>query len=78
MKNLCARGFTLVEVMISLFIFTIIASMAAGVARDKAQGHVTTSTATATIKAWPGSRPHQKAQARPAASRTPIRNGLAI
>ena len=33
--------------------------VAAGVASDSAQGQVTTSTATATISAWPGSRPHQ-------------------
>ena len=34
------------------------ASMAAGVASDKAQGQVTTNTATATISAWPGSCRH--------------------
>jgi hypothetical protein len=34
-------------------------NMAAGVANDKAHGQVTTNTATATIKACPGSRPHQ-------------------
>jgi hypothetical protein len=33
--------------------------MAAGVAKDKAQGQVTIKTATATIKAWAGSLGHQ-------------------
>ena len=37
------------------------ANMAAGVASDKAQGHVTTNTATATISAWLGLDGHQYA-----------------
>ena len=36
-----------------------LASMAAGVASDNAQGQVTISTATATISAWLGSCVHQ-------------------
>ena len=53
------------------------ANMAAGVASDRAHGHVTTKTATATIKACPGSRLHHHAHDAAAASSTPMRNGLA-
>ena len=51
--------------------------MAVGVASDKAHGQVTTSTATAAIKARAGSVLHQKAAAPPAASKTNHKNGLA-
>ena len=54
-----------------------LASMAAGVASDKAQGQVTTRMATAIISACPGSDGHHQAQANPAASSTKMRNGLA-
>ena len=54
-----------------------LASIAAGVASDRAQGQVTTKMATAIIKACPGSVRHHQAQARPAASSTQMRNGLA-
>ncbi|MNV83686.1 hypothetical protein D3C71_1775040 [compost metagenome] len=53
-------------------------NMATGVASDKAQGHVTISTATATINACPGSDGHQYAAAKKAASNTAARNGRAI
>ena len=54
-----------------------LASMAAGVASDSAQGQVTTRIATAIISAWPGSVGHHQMQASPAASSTKIRKGLA-
>ena len=52
-------------------------NIAAGVANDSAQGHVTTSTATAAIKARAGSVGHQNTTAKAAASSTKIKNGLA-
>ena len=54
-----------------------LASMAAGVASDSAQGQVTTRMATATISACPGSRGHHQRQARPAAASTNSRKGVA-
>ena len=55
-----------------------VVSMAVGVASDSAQGQVTTSTATAAIKARAGSVRHQNAAAKTAASNTKARKGLAI
>ena len=52
--------------------------MAAGVARDKAQGHVTINTETATIKAWLGLVCHHHAAEPKANNNTPNKNGLAI
>ena len=51
--------------------------MATGVARDSAQGHVTMSTATATIKAWLGSLGHHHTAASTAANNTATRKGRA-
>ena len=53
-------------------------NMATGVAKDKAHGQVTISTATATISAWPGSEGHHQTTASPAASNTAKRKGRAI
>ena len=54
-----------------------VANMAAGVAKDNAQGQVTMSTETATIRACAGlcCQPHRAAK--PAAKSTPHKNGLA-
>jgi hypothetical protein len=51
--------------------------MAAGVASDNAQGQVTMSTDTATIKACEGLCCHHQAAANPAKSKTPHKKGLA-
>ena len=53
------------------------ASMAAGVASDRAQGQVTTNTDTATISARSGSLSHHHRAAPAALSITPTKNGLA-
>ena len=55
-----------------------LASRAAGVASDRAQGQVTTRMETATISARAGSCGHHPAQAAPAASSTASKKGRAI
>jgi hypothetical protein len=54
------------------------ASVAAGVARDSAQGHVTISTATAMPSAWPAPVGHHHHAAAAAAAITASRKGPAM
>ena len=54
------------------------ASMAAGVANDKAQGQVTINTDTATIMALPGDSPQAQTAASAATTSTASKNGLAM
>ncbi len=55
-----------------------VASMAEGVAKDKAHGQVTMSTATAIINAWLGLVLHQYAADKTAAISTANKKGFAI
>ena len=57
--------------------FPAAASIAAGVAKDKAHGQVTINTATATISACPGLDDHDHAAAPMAANNTIHKKGLA-